>query len=290
MTPEDVLVQWKRTLNNVPCVQQQKPKSISLQAMTSLLKSADSHLTSLEQQQLPQDLKKQKDSLESILSFFTNERCDLLRHKIVNRKRKRLRQKLAKKEREEIIKKKDEACSRWVEEKRKQELRSRLEKSVELTTAGSLAAVEKKRQDMKYYTEMLQCLRDLRELRRSKRDRGNLPPIREDEKFSKTCSALDSILVKYTEVYKEEDDALRTMMSKQVDDEMTVNKRKHTTSVSEMSVEEYYTTNDPVIIEERRSVWDSYISSDGSPVPFTWVEPVLPSNEMWNHYLDKIND
>ena len=294
MSPEDLLFQWKRTINvSTNHSEPKRSKNISFQTMTTLLKSAETHLTSLENIDTEQvdigTINNHKDSLEKILNYFTDEICDSLRCKLISRKRKQSRNKAAKKIRQEEMNKKDKVCSKWLQEKQEEELRTRLEKAVELEAADSLMDVKKKQQDMKYYKDMLECLKALRELRRTKRDKGELPPIKEDEKFSQVCIMLDDTLSEYTEVYKKEEHALRVMMSKQVDNEMIFNKTNQDNimmpSINELSVEEYYNTNDASIIETRRANWDNYISTDGSPLPPTWVEPAVPSNEVWSYYL-----
>ena len=299
--PLDIsLTQWQATIQP-PTLPPQKINTTPLPIMTSLLKSADSHMTSLKSLYLqllsvPVDQSKElwlkvhehKQCLDHIVATLTPDKCQVLKHKIKKNRRRRAQRKRDKSEEIERIREKEEKCHKWLDKRRKEELRVRLAKSVEISAAESLTAVRKKKQDIEYYSKLLEAIKDLRQFRHDHRSKGELPPIEEDEQFVTTCSSLENILTKYTEVYKKEEHALKVMMSEKVDKEM-MSRESHTHSP--MSLEDYYTqaNTNPTILAHVRQQWNMFLSPSGTVISQRWVEPVLPSNQTWASYL-KLND
>lgn len=299
--PLDIsLTQWQATLQPPP-LPPQKISTTPLPIMTSLLKSADSHITSLKSLYLqllsmPVDksnelwfkVQEHKQCLDRIIATLTPDKCQVLKHKIKKHRRRRAQRKRDKSEEIERIQRKEEKYHKWLDKRRKEELRIRLAKSVEMSAAQSLAAVRKKKQDIEYYSKLLEAIKKLRQFRHDHRSKGELPPIEEDEQFITTCCSLENILTKYTEVYKKEEHALKVMMSEKVDKEM-MSHESHTHPPT--SLEDYYTqaSTNPAILAHVRQQWDMFLSPSGTVIPHRWVEPVLPSNQTWASYL-KPND
>ena len=299
--PLDIsLTQWQATLQPPP-LPPQKISTTPLPIMTSLLKSADSHITSLKSLYLqllsmPVDksnelwfkVQEHKQCLDRIIATLTPDKCQVLKHKIKKHRRRRAQKKRDKSEEIERIQRKEEKYHKWLDKRRKEELRIRLAKSVEMSAGQSLAAVRKKKQDIEYYSKLLEAIKKLRQFRHDHRSKGELPPIEEDEQFITTCCSLENILTKYTEVYKKEEHALKVMMSEKVDKEM-MSHESHTHPPT--SLEDYYTqaSTNPAILAHVRQQWDMFLSPSGTVIPHRWVEPVLPSNQTWASYL-KPND
>ena len=268
----------------------------------SLLKSAEDHVSKLEtlHRQLSSsettptaattlwnEVTERRQSLETTLGVFTPQTRCYMKRRLNRYERKKLKRKREEEEQQRENDIKSNKVQEWFDGKCKEGLRARLEKAVEGSASDSLTAVKSKKDDVTYYTNLLGTLKDLREHRRSKRDKGDLPPVEEDEAFTENCIKLESILSKYTEIYKKEEHALRVMMSERVDSVITDQFGSKTTrdKVKVMSTDEFYNTKDPDIIKERQLEWNKYLSVRGTPLPLSPVEAPPPSNETWSYYL-----
>ncbi|XP_011410328.1 PREDICTED: programmed cell death protein 7-like [Amphimedon queenslandica] len=294
-----ILQQWEATLRTRQPHSSRKPK---LNELMTLMKSAEDHVSKLEtlHKQLSSsestptaaiplwsEVTERRQSLETTLDLFTPQTRRYMKRRLNRYKRKKLKRKREEEERERENDIKSNKVQEWFDKKCKEELRARLEKAVEESASDSLTAVKSKKDDVTYYYNLLSSLKDLREHRRSKRDKGDLPPVEEDEAFTENCVKLESILSKYTEIYKKEEHALRVMMSERVDSAITDQFGRKTArdKMKIMSTDEFYNTKDPDIIEERRLEWNKYLSIRGTPLPLLPIEAPPPSNETWSYYL-----
>lgn len=298
-TDAGVLIQqWQATLRSRPPPNIEKR---SLSELLSLLKSADGHVTRLEElhqeisvstssssASLWTEVSQEKQSLEMTLQIFTPQTKSYLRKRLTRYKRKRLKRKSEEEKRQRETAIKSKRADEWFDEKCKKELRARLEKTVETSATASLVAVKKKQDDITSHSNLLETLKELREHRRSKRDKGELPPIDEDKAFEEQCARLESILSKYTELYKKEERALHVMISETVDSALTkqlAGKAVQEKEKKTLSTDEFYNTTDIDIIEQRQMEWNKYLSVRGTPLPH--IEAPPPSNKTWACYLKK---
>lgn len=294
-----ILQQWQRTVRSSQgghLNSQNQPIS----SVKSLVRSAEDHVTTLEdlydelekgdrdeKGMLWEKVNEHKALLDDILCQFDRKRCQSVKCKLLKNRQKRLSAKRKKKLRDNECQAKMEACDKWYKQRQKEELRKRLEKSVEEQAGGTLNAVKKKTQDITNYSQLLKALKELREFRRSKQNFKN-DLTEADVTFSTNCDLLEDILSKYTEVYKKEEHALRVMMSQQVDDALI--KRTTNNKIVYTSLEDFYLTEDKEILEKRQKEWGSFLSFSGTQLPVEWVEPAPPSSNQWAWYLKKDNN
>ena len=296
LSEHEILERWKHTLRSLTKPRQNKT---TLPEVSNLLRVATDHVLSLKDlhSQLStvnvgssksrelwskvEELKNKVDFLSLQLSLKDKK---VLERKVKGGMARRERRKADREKERERRAKVDEACTTWLDKKQKYMMRKRLEKSVEKDAGGSLGEVRKKLQDLETTTKLIEALKDLREHRHwDKKWKMEALPIESDERFTKIYSDIKHDVSIYKKIYDDEEYALKVMMSEQVDARMTASQ---TTQLKDPIMGYYYQAEkDVASFVHIRQQWDKFLSPLGTSIPYTWVDPVLPSNDIWASYL-----
>ncbi len=213
----------------------------------------------------------------------------VLEAKLKRNQRRRKRMRAMKEEEKERQSNVHKACSDWLSKEQNDLMRKKLEESVEREASGALGEVSRKIQDLDNMVALMAALKELREHRSSnKKWKIDGPPrIRADETFTHKCLEIEEVVSKRLKDYRDEEYALKVMMSKKVDAKMTAAQSQHKEPSSGDPIKDYYhqAQRDLSSYIRVRHKWDRYLAPHGSTIPSNWVEPVLPSNCVWASYI-----
>ena len=230
-----------------------------------------------------------KSVVHSAIEHLHKCNSGILKQKVKRNRRRRKRRRFVKEEEEERLSVVDKACSEWLKNKQSEQMRKRLEESVEKEASGSLGEVRKKIQDLESTENLLTALKELREHRSmSKKWKIDGPPaIEADQRFTRLCSEIEELVSAQLKIYQDEEYALKVMMSEQVDAKMRTAAQSVRSQSSGDPIKDYYyqATRDVTSFVGIRQQWDRYLAPHGSTIPIDWVTPTSPSNSVWASYL-----
>ena len=293
---EEIISKWKESVSSTKT--NDDTKSVIPEVTTGLVTLASS-LSSLkdlhrklstvtvdESKDLWRQVAEQKITIESVTQYLCKSDAAILKKKVSRSCETRKRRKRAIAREKERTRGVEEMCSNWLKKKESQLMRKKLEESVEREAGGSLGEVRIKIQDLDNVVNLIDALKKIRKHRTtSKNWRVEGQTIQADETFTKLSSEIEQIVSTNLKVYKDEEYALKVMMSKQIDAKMTAS--THTKGSSNDPIKGYYykAEKDASSFINIRQQWDRYLTPHGGTVPIDWVEPVLPSNSVWASYL-----
>ncbi len=299
---EDVIENWKKSVTKLK-VDSNKTRT-TIPDVTSSLKTLTNSVTILadlhqklstvsldESKELWTQVTEHKTIIDNISQYLCKSDVAVLKRKVVHNNKRIKKRKITREKEKKRIKLVDEKCSEWLKKKQSQLMRKKLEESVEKEASGSLGEVRKKIQDLDNIVNLIDALKKLREHRTtSKNWKIDGPTVQVNETFTEQCSEIENVISTNLKVYKDEEYALKVMMSEQIDAKMTSAASRSTDAVSCSSndpIKDFYYKAEKNVSSfiNIRQEWDRYLMPHGSVIPFDWVEPVSPSNDVWASYV-----
>ena len=232
-----------------------------------------------------------RQAVQNSIECLHKRDSKVLEAKLKRNQRRRKRMKAVKEEEKERQINVEKACNDWLSKEQNDLMRKKMEESVEKEASGALGEVNRKIQDLDNMAALMTALKELREHRSSNKKWKIDGPtrIRADETFLQKCLEIEEVVSKRLKDYHDEEYALKVMMSKKVDAKMTAAQPQPKEPSSGDPIKDYYyqAQRDMSSFVRVRHKWDRYLTSHGSTVPSDWVDPVLPSNNVWASYIVK---
>uniref|UniRef100_A0A1B6CQH6 Programmed cell death protein 7 n=1 Tax=Clastoptera arizonana TaxID=38151 RepID=A0A1B6CQH6_9HEMI len=240
--------------------------------------------------------KKELSQLLQVLKMNSEEEIDI-KKKIKKRnakrnrlKRQRLRMKAERLSNEENRKKLHDQIDSWLDEMRENVERVQREENLKREADSVLWEVNQKKSDARKQINLLSALLKLREAKvTALKSSGKYVSESEVSTFNIIIDKLKSMWERQLDGYLKEEQGLKVMLS---EDDKANDDIKYKHFLNEWEVVIFGKCNDtsgePVDLEEFlevRRTWDQYVTNEksefGSTIPFGWVLPSNPSDELW---------
>lgn len=304
--PNDVSINGtKQVMRNCLAIMQ-KLHNIQME----LHKNVDT-MSSHEWKQKTQEVGALKEELNKFLTPFEDNRLltnmkSLLSKRLKKRRNQKARRKLhqdqIKMKKEEQIEK-HKVIDQWLESKKEETERMKVEERMKKDADCVLYEVTKKKSEARKQLSLISALVKLRFVRDSMAvQRGEKPSLEDRKAFGSVTEKLIRMWENTLQNYNKEEQCLKIMLAHKSDKDTKAVTRGKQVRIIEEWENLLFGQKDPneasnatywaLTSADRdlesfvaiRKSWDTFVNSSGTPIPVGWVVPPAKANETWVEY------